>query len=64
MEEYRATEYKIEAGLSFPKQESESEDMNSDVKGSERRSCAECHTIKTPLWRSGPAGPRVYKIKS
>lgn len=23
------------------------------------KSCADCHTTRTPLWRGGPAGPRV-----
>ncbi|XP_021889186.1 GATA transcription factor 15-like [Carica papaya] len=22
------------------------------------KSCADCHTTRTPLWRGGPAGPR------
>ena len=24
------------------------------------RVCSDCHTTKTPLWRSGPRGPKVY----
>lgn len=24
------------------------------------RVCADCNTTKTPLWRSGPKGPKVY----
>lgn len=24
------------------------------------RVCADCHTTKTPLWRSGPRGPKVH----
>jgi hypothetical protein len=24
------------------------------------RVCADCNTTKTPLWRSGPRGPKVY----
>lgn len=23
------------------------------------RSCTDCHTTRTPLWRGGPAGPKV-----
>lgn len=23
------------------------------------RVCSDCHTTKTPLWRSGPKGPKV-----
>ncbi|XP_072954619.1 GATA transcription factor 15-like [Typha angustifolia] len=26
--------------------------------GEERRSCADCHTTTTPLWRGGPSGPK------
>lgn len=26
------------------------------------RVCADCHTTKTPLWRSGPRGPKVHLI--
>uniref|UniRef100_A0A5B6YLE6 Putative GATA transcription factor 16 n=1 Tax=Davidia involucrata TaxID=16924 RepID=A0A5B6YLE6_DAVIN len=43
---------------------SESEDMNSktpDRASSEERNvktCADCGTSKTPLWRGGPAGPK------
>ena len=28
------------------------------------RVCADCNTTKTPLWRSGPRGPKVLKISS
>ena len=24
------------------------------------RVCSDCNTTKTPLWRSGPRGPKVY----
>lgn len=26
------------------------------------RVCSDCHTTKTPLWRSGPKGPKVYNF--
>lgn len=26
------------------------------------KTCADCGTTKTPLWRGGPAGPKVYII--
>ncbi|XP_009758127.1 GATA transcription factor 16-like [Nicotiana sylvestris] len=32
-----------------------------EVKGSqveEMKTCCDCHTTRTPLWRSGPAGPK------
>lgn len=28
------------------------------------KTCADCGTTKTPLWRGGPAGPKVYKYVS
>ncbi|KAK4355636.1 hypothetical protein RND71_024607 [Anisodus tanguticus] len=34
---------------------SEAEEMNSTSK---MKSCSGCHTTRTPLWRSGPAGPK------
>jgi len=43
---------------------SESEDMNSkgsdggSSEGSHVKTCADCGTTKTPLWRGGPAGPK------
>ncbi|XP_030947601.1 GATA transcription factor 15-like [Quercus lobata] len=40
---------------------SESEDMNSTLLGGVeelKKSCTDCHTTRTPLWRGGPAGPR------
>lgn len=27
------------------------------------RVCSDCHTTKTPLWRSGPRGPKVHLQK-
>ncbi|CAK9145623.1 unnamed protein product [Ilex paraguariensis] len=43
---------------------SESEDMNSHTpdrvssEGNKIKTCADCGTTKTPLWRGGPAGPK------
>ncbi|XP_052188502.1 GATA transcription factor 16-like [Diospyros lotus] len=40
---------------------SESEDLNSktsESEGSHVKTCADCGTTKTPLWRGGPAGPK------
>ncbi|KAI9180453.1 hypothetical protein LWI28_004927 [Acer negundo] len=28
------------------------------VLNEEKKSCIDCHTTRTPLWRGGPAGPR------
>lgn len=51
-------------------QGSESEDMSgknssgvsseeSQVNEQNKKTCADCGTSKTPLWRGGPAGPKV-----
>ncbi|KAL6982510.1 hypothetical protein U1Q18_042274 [Sarracenia purpurea var. burkii] len=43
---------------------SEWEDMNDKTpdrissEGSQLKTCADCGTTKTPLWRGGPAGPK------
>ncbi|KAF3456300.1 hypothetical protein FNV43_RR00950 [Rhamnella rubrinervis] len=45
-------------------QRSESEDLNSKIPNgvsseeSHKKTCADCGTTKTPLWRGGPAGPK------
>lgn len=37
-----------------------SEDMNKTPPCEAfKRSCSDCHTTSTPLWRGGPAGPRT-----
>nr|GMD60909.1 GATA transcription factor 16-like [Ipomoea batatas] len=44
---------------SFPLQRSESEERNrSNKDNSPVKSCSDCHTTRTPLWRGGPAGPK------
>lgn len=51
--------------LYLAKQVSGSEKMNTDSNQTNKdeqqmkRSCVDCHTTRTPLWRGGPAGPRV-----
>ncbi|KAI5581023.1 hypothetical protein POPTR_008G213900v4 [Populus trichocarpa] len=40
---------------------SESEEMSSNSQETEsplKKTCADCGTSKTPLWRGGPAGPK------
>ncbi|KAG4928782.1 hypothetical protein JHK85_055268 [Glycine max] len=37
---------------------SSSEELNVN-----RKCCADCKTTKTPLWRGGPAGPKVSEEK-
>lgn len=32
-----------------------------DVQALTDKSCRDCHTTTTPLWRAGPDGPRVSK---
>lgn len=34
------------------------EEMVSD----HHKSCVDCKTTKTPLWRSGPSGPKVISL--
>lgn len=33
--------------------------MNQSSIAPPSKSCTDCHTTTTPLWRGGPAGPRV-----
>ncbi|KAF2308291.1 hypothetical protein GH714_039910 [Hevea brasiliensis] len=43
-------------------QGSENEDMSSrstEGEHQQKKTCADCGTSKTPLWRGGPAGPKV-----
>ena len=50
-------------------QGSEPEDMNTkspETENQQKKTCADCGTSKTPLWRGGPAGPKVmitFKIR-
>lgn len=47
-------------------QTSESQVMNSSSRSPQakepQKSCTDCRTTRTPLWRGGPAGPRVYLL--
>ncbi|BFG43466.1 hypothetical protein CerSpe_297400 [Prunus speciosa] len=38
---------------------SEAEHMNQSSIAPPSKSCTDCHTTTTPLWRGGPAGPRT-----
>jgi hypothetical protein len=44
----------------------EGEDSNPNTvvssENSPKKTCADCGTSKTPLWRGGPAGPKVAKL--
>uniref|UniRef100_A0A6N2MW74 GATA-type domain-containing protein n=2 Tax=Salix TaxID=40685 RepID=A0A6N2MW74_SALVM len=46
----------------YEKQGSESEEMSSskslETENTQKKTCADCGTSKTPLWRGGPAGPK------
>ncbi|KAH7578285.1 hypothetical protein JRO89_XS01G0363800 [Xanthoceras sorbifolium] len=47
--------------FSLDEQGSEPESMNNSptyVFNETKKSCVDCHTTRTPLWRGGPAGPR------
>ncbi|KAL0435937.1 UNVERIFIED_CONTAM: GATA transcription factor 15 [Sesamum radiatum] len=35
----------------------DSEEKN--INSSSLKSCSDCHTTRTPLWRGGPAGPKI-----
>lgn len=35
-------------------------DTKKKMKSTQVLECVECHTTKTPMWRGGPAGPRVW----
>ncbi|KAE9601484.1 hypothetical protein Lal_00040600 [Lupinus albus] len=37
---------------------SEAEDSNPNSGNEQKKTCADCGTSKTPLWRGGPAGPK------
>lgn len=37
-----------------------SSDPDGEIKENEIKRCADCGASKTPLWRGGPAGPKVY----
>lgn len=37
----------------------ESSSGDGGIMSNKKKSCAICGTSKTPLWRSGPAGPKV-----
>ncbi|GFZ09067.1 GATA transcription factor 17 [Actinidia rufa] len=39
-------------------QGSESEELNNGQSADSVKTCADCGTTKTPLWRGGPTGPK------
>jgi hypothetical protein len=39
--------------------EEHSSSSSNEAISNEKKSCAICGTSKTPLWRGGPAGPKV-----
>ena len=41
----------------------DNENCSSSGSGGEtKRTCVDCGTLRTPLWRGGPAGPKVSLI--
>jgi hypothetical protein len=57
MEDQRSSKHKFEKEklLGFDKSSNNSSNNNITI-----RVCSDCHTTKTPLWRSGPTGPKVH----
>lgn len=53
-----ATDQIINNNLSF----TSSGNNNSSSSSTTIRVCVDCNTTKTPLWRSGPRGPKVINI--
>lgn len=50
----------------LPAQGSENEDTSSrssEGENQQKKTCADCGTSKTPLWRGGPAGPKVVIVE-
>ena len=33
-----------------------------ELEAEKQRACVHCRATRTPLWRAGPAGPRVIKL--
>jgi hypothetical protein len=58
MEDQRSSKHKFEKEklLEFDN----SSNNNSSNNNITIRVCSDCHTTKTPLWRSGPTGPKVH----
>lgn len=54
----------IKSPFALKKQRREAEEMMKSPPAGTfnemNKSCIDCHTTRTPLWRGGPAGPRVY----
>ncbi|GAB4837805.1 hypothetical protein Ancab_027329 [Ancistrocladus abbreviatus] len=51
-------DHKQKPSLSSPKETAENIDSPNNNTGTTIRVCADCNTTKTPLWRSGPRGPK------
>ncbi|XWS38973.1 hypothetical protein CRYUN_Cryun18bG0009700 [Craigia yunnanensis] len=42
----------------YPEGVSPQETQNQNISNETKKTCADCGTSKTPLWRGGPAGPK------
>ncbi|KAF2285146.1 hypothetical protein GH714_038821 [Hevea brasiliensis] len=50
--------FEDDKGRSLPLQDDNSSQNFSSSSSNSIRVCADCNTTKTPLWRSGPRGPK------
>jgi hypothetical protein len=59
MEDQRSSKNKFEKEklLGYDDNSSNNNSSNNNIT---IRVCSDCHTTKTPLWRSGPTGPKVH----
>lgn len=66
MEDQRVSEHKFEKDKVLSRVGTDDSSNNNCSNNSSMivRVCSNCHTTKTPLWRSGPAGPKVTRFST